>query len=53
MSIFITLLPYLVSLVVGGAGGYLYGAKVKSTVAADVVKAAAVADTVKADVKKI
>lgn len=42
----ITVLSYLFTLLVGGAGGYLYGAKVK-------VKAAAVVTTVKADVKKL
>ena len=47
------IVSFLLGLFVGGAGGYLWGAKVKATAQADAAKVAATATAVEADVKKL
>ena len=48
-----TLITHAIALILGGAGGYLWGAKVKATAQADAAKVAATATAVEADVKKL
>ena len=49
----IFIITHVIALVAGGAGGYLWGAKVKATAQANAAQVAAAASAIAADVKKL